>query len=78
MTKYILGGDKLVFNKNITGFENEFEFYNELNNKKFCDINLLLREFLEDLYGKLNEKEIIKCFIDFNKRKYDINIFWLV
>ena len=67
VTKYILGGDKLVFNKNITGFENEFEFYNELNNKKFCDINLLLRELLEDLYGK----EIIKCFINFNKRKYE-------
>lgn len=69
MTKYILGGDKLVFNKNINGFENELEFYKELNNKKFSDINLLLRELLEDLYGELNEKEIIKCFIDFNKRK---------
>ena len=65
---------KIVFNKKISGFKNECEFYKELNNKKVVELNLLLKEFIEDLFGKIDKDSLIKCSIDYEKKKYDIKI----
>lgn len=63
-----------MFDKKITGFQNEIEFFNKLNNKKIKDINYLFRLFLEDLYGELNENYYVECRVNFEKQKYDIVI----
>ena len=65
---------KIVFNKKITGYENEIEFCRELNNKKVFSLNPLLREFIFDMFEKVNENDIIKCSVDKDNKKYDISI----
>lgn len=64
----------MVFNKNISGYKNEEEFSKELNNKKVCDLNLMFKDFILDLFGSVDEDKLIKCRVDYNKRKYDIVI----
>lgn len=65
---------KIVFNKKITGFGNEYEFYKELNNRRISEINPLLKEFMEDLFGKIDKDSLIECSVDYEKKKYDIKI----
>lgn len=65
---------KIIYNKKINGFQNEFEFCNELNNKKVCSLNLMLKDFILDLFDEINEESIIKCLISKEKKKYDISI----
>lgn len=40
----------MVFNNNRNGFENELDIRNELNNKKVKELNIMYREFIEDLF----------------------------
>lgn len=61
--------------ENITGYENEFKFMYALNQKKIKEINnLLLRNFIDELFDKPNKNSLVKCHIDASKRKYDIVI----
>lgn len=64
----------MVFNKNISGYKNEEEFSKELNNKTVYQLNPMFKEFIFDLFGIVDEDKIIKCRVDYNKRKYDIVI----
>jgi len=59
----------------INGYENEFRFMHALNNKRIYEIkNLLLREFIDDLFDKPNRYNIVNCYVDTSKKKYDIVI----
>lgn len=64
----------MAFNKNISGFKNEYEFCYKLNNKKVKDLDLLLMNFIQDLYTNIDKNNIIKAYIDKEKKKYDIII----
>lgn len=62
------------FNKCINGFKNEIEFVNELNGKKFYELEFLFQEFIEDLYPTISKNEIIKCYKNEELQKSDILI----
>lgn len=62
------------FNKNITGYKNENEFVNYLNHKKVSEINPMFMEFLETLFGNLNNNSIIHAWNNYQKQKVDIYI----
>lgn len=64
----------MVFNNNSSGFYNEFEFVNKLNNKKYSELDYKLKLFIEDLYGDINSDNQIKCYKNHNLQKYDIII----
>lgn len=38
------------------GYLTELVFINNLNGKKFCEINLLLQELIQTLYPKIKKK----------------------
>ena len=61
-------------NDNISGFKNEYDICNKLNNKKVYELNPMYRAFIEDLYRNVNENDILKCVVDHTKKKYDIII----
>lgn len=63
-----------MLNKNISGFKNEFEFHDQLNNRKVSELNILFRDFIDDLFDNPNENSTIYCYVDSNKKKYDIVI----
>ena len=67
-------GNKMIFNKNISGFRNEKEFCFELNDKNVYMLNPMLKEFIIDLFGEIDENKIIKCEVDYESKKYDIVI----
>lgn len=60
------------FNKNINGFQNELEISKNLNNKYVRELNILYREFLEDLFEILHNDDLVKCNVDYSMKKYDI------
>ena len=64
----------MVFNNNRNGFENELDMRNELNNKKVKELNIMYREFIEDLFINITGEDIITCCCDYRKKKYDIII----
>ena len=64
----------MVFNKNITGFDNEKEFCNALNNKKVFMLDPMFREFIFDLFDNVYEDDFIKCRLSYGRKKYDILI----
>ncbi len=64
----------MVFNNNRNGFENELDIRNELNNKKVKELNIMYREFIEDLFINITGEDIITCCCDYRKKKYDIII----
>ena len=59
-------------NNDISGFQNEKQFCNMLNNKKIKELNPMLDGFISDLYGNLDGNLIIKCRISYSNKKYDI------
>ena len=64
-----------MYNKDINGYQNEEDFANYLNGKRVGEIlNFNFIELLECLYGKLNDNDIIECFVNRSKRKADIYI----
>lgn len=64
----------MVFNKDISGFENEREFCRELNNKKISSLSPLLREFIEDIFETVDENDMVNCLVNYDKKKYDIKV----
>ena len=55
------------------GFQNEFYFVLEFNNKKIKELSPKLREIIDDLYPNYNENFIIKSWRNHNKdEKADI------
>ena len=50
-----VGGIKM-YNNDISGFQNEKQFCNMLNNKKVKELNPMLEGFISDLYGNLDYK----------------------
>lgn len=60
---------------NIDGYQNEFLFVLEFNNKKIKELNPLLKEIIDDLFPNANENSIIKSWTNHYKRqKADILI----
>lgn len=64
----------MVFNKEINGYQNEIEIRNELNGKYVSELNLMYRNFIEDIFNDIKDDNLIICWVDFTKKKYDIVI----
>lgn len=64
----------MAFNKEINGYQNEIEIRNELNKKYIFELNLMYRSFIEDIFDNVKDEDFILCWVDFNKKKYDIVI----
>lgn len=64
----------MVFNKEITGYANEYEFANYLNGKQVGRIYPNFLDLLYKLYGWLDFKDYIECWVNKDKRKADIYI----
>ena len=64
----------MTFNNNRNGFENEFDICFNLNRKKLKELNILYKEFIEDLFLNVKDDDIIICYCDSTKKKYDIVI----
>lgn len=64
----------MAFNNNRNGFENEFDICFNLNRKKLKELNILYKEFIEDLFLNVKDDDIIICYCDSTKKKYDIVI----
>ncbi len=60
--------------ENITGELNEDLFVQELRYKKFKNIRYSLQLFLKDLYGDIDEYDLVMCWKNDMKQKYDILI----
>lgn len=58
----------------INGFENEFSFVRELNGKKVGEVNVLLYDFIHDLFYDISDDDIIKCWRNHLLQKSDILI----
>ena len=57
------------------GYQNEFLFVLEFNNKKVKELNPLLREVVDDLFKDINEDDIVKSWRNhINNQKGDIFI----
>ena len=57
------------------GYQNEFLFVLEFNNKKIKELNPMLREVIDDLFPKRNEDDLIKSWRNhINNQKGDILI----
>ena len=57
------------------GYQNEFLFVLEFNNKKVKELNPLLREVVDDLFKDINENDIVKSWRNhINNQKGDIFI----
>lgn len=54
------GGDKMYY-KN-PGIDNEIEFADSFDNKRFCDLNILQQDFIEDLFGKVKKLSYIRAW----------------
>lgn len=59
-------------NQVIDGFQNEIQIKEYLSGKKIGELNLLFRNFIEDIYGISDENSIIKCNVDYNNKKFDL------
>ena len=64
----------MVFNKKISGYENEEEFASYLNGKQVGRIYPNFLDLLYKLYGYLDFKDYIECWVNKSKRKADIYI----
>ena len=58
----------------INGFDNEFAFVLELNNKTIKELTPLCRDLIEILFPNEDENSIIKCWRNHLKQKTDILI----
>lgn len=64
----------MTFNSTSTGIQNEYDFAIIINKKRVKDLNILLRNFIDDIFGQTNEDDVVKCKVDCKKKKYDIVI----
>lgn len=58
----------------INGFDNEFAFVLELNNKTIKELNPLFRDLIDAIFPNENENSIIKCWCNHLQQKSDILI----
>lgn len=56
------------------GFINEIKIKNELNNVRVKKLNPMYRDFIEELYGIVDDNTLIRCCISKEKMKYDLVI----
>lgn len=68
------GGYFMPFNKEITGYKNEEEFANYLNNKKVGRVNPIFQDLLFAIYGYLDFNDIIYSWVNYSKKKADIYV----
>lgn len=64
----------MPFNNSKNGYINEYEFVKILNNKKVKDLPFALHLFLLDIFGKIDENQIVTCTKNYELQKYDIFI----
>ncbi len=64
----------MPFNKNISGFENEKEFYKYLNRKKVKEVNHIFQDLFKALYNNLTGEETIYVNINYTRQKSDLYI----
>jgi len=64
----------MVFNKSITGYENEEEFARYLNGKTFGRVNPIFQDLLLAIYGRIDFSDTISCFVSYSKKKADIYV----
>ena len=58
----------------MNGFDNEFEFVKRINNRTIKQLNILLQDLIINLFGKVNDKAIIKAWRNHYKQKTDVLI----
>ena len=56
----------------INGFDNEFAFVLELNNKTIKELTPICRDLIETIFPNEDENSIIKCWLNHLKQKSDI------
>lgn len=54
------------------GFQNEWDFFYYLNNKKVGEVNSMFKEFLKENFSDINDNMIITSYVNLNKTKEDI------
>ena len=64
----------MPFNKAITGYKNEEEFANYLNNKKFGRINPIFQDLFYAIYGFIDFNDTIYSWVNYSKKKADIYV----
>ncbi len=64
----------MPFNKDINGYDNEYEFVEYLNGKTVKSLNPLFRELIDELFSTPDEKTTIFTRIDKDRKKFDIVI----
>lgn len=58
----------------INGFENEEMFAKHLDGKRIKDLYPNYQDMIIDLFGYVNFNSILSCWVDHNRKKYDIII----
>lgn len=64
----------MKFNNDKSGFQNEFDICDELNKKRVNELNIMYREFINDLFLNVEDDDTIICYVDKSNKKYDIII----
>lgn len=63
-----------TISQKINGFQNEIQIRNYLHGKTVGQLNLLFRDFIDDLYGGVSGDAVIECNVDFDHKKFDLII----
>ena len=58
----------------INGYQNEHEFSKYLNGRRIKFLNPLFNDVIYSLYGLLDDNDIIKAYVDYENKKYDLVI----
>ncbi len=64
----------MAFNKNISGYKNEYEFIDYLNLRKVKFLNPMFKDFIEKLFKNIKEDDYIYCSKICDNCKGDIKI----
>lgn len=56
----------------VNGYQNEFEIARSFHRKKIKDLNPMQEAFVRDLFPNVLYEDVVFCFVDFLKKKYDI------
>lgn len=64
----------MPFNKNISGYRNEYEFVEYFNGKKIYELDPISLDLFNKLYDQISVNSLIHCKINLNKQKSDIII----
>ena len=57
------------------GYQNEYNFVLEFNNKKVKDLNPLLQNLVYSVFYDITEESLIKCWRNHYDQKSDIFLF---